>query len=167
MSIVGNGDIAKVLKDKGGITYFASGVSNSSETRVREFMRELLLLSEQTKFKRLVYFSSLCVFYSDTPYAEHKRSMELAVKSGFPNYTIVRLGNITWGNNPHTIINFFKNKIKKGEPFEIRDEYRYIVGKKQFLHWMDLIPDFNCEMNIPGKMMKVRDIVANINLGKL
>jgi len=112
------GIIASVLKDvdRSDRTYFASGVSNSQETRESEYKRERDLLVKHTLDNRhLVYFSSLCVFYQDTRYASHKREMEIMIRNGFVNYTIVRLGNITWGNNPHTIINYFKSKINHGE----------------------------------------------------
>ena len=35
----------------------------------------------------------------------------------------------------------------------------YICDKDEFLHWMDLIPEWPCEMNIVGRRMKVKDIV--------
>ena len=85
--------------------------------------------------------------------------MEDWVRKLFPNYTILRVGNITWGNNPHTLINFIKNKIKSREPFEVQDVYRYIVEKDEFLYWINMIPEWNCEMNITGKRMLVKDIV--------
>ena len=85
--------------------------------------------------------------------------MEELVRKHFKSYTIVRLGNITWGKNPHTLINYFRNAKKNGKRLEIWDTYRYLVGKKEFLHWISLIPEWNCEMNITGKMMKVKEIV--------
>ena len=161
--IIGNGDIAKALKgiddDK---IYFASGISNSLEIRESEFKRERYLLNEQDRRKRLVYFSSLSVFYSDTPYAKHKKSMEEFVKFNWNKYTILRLGNINWGNNPHTIINYLKNKIETGETLELQSTYRYIIDKKELLYWIGMIPDFNCEMNIPGKRMHVTEIAAEL-----
>lgn len=160
--IVGNGDIAsalKVIDDNDDITYFASGVSNSQETRQAEFDREASLLELQDKNTHLVYFSTLAVYYGATQYVQHKMSMEELVKSRFKKYTIIRLGNILWGNNPHTLINFIRRKIKNGEKYEARDEYRYIIDKDEFLHWMKLIPDWNCEMNITGNRMKVKDII--------
>lgn len=159
--IIGNGDIASALKevDRDDLLFFASGVSNSLETDEAEYQRELDLLSEQDAGKHLVYFSSLAVFYSTTRYAKHKRDMENQIKLLFDDYTIVRLGNITWGDNPHTLINFIRNRIKKGKPFEVQDTHRYIVDKDEFLHWMSMIPDWNCEMNITGRRMKVAEIV--------
>ncbi|MEK6886536.1 MAG: hypothetical protein AABW88_01770, partial [Nanoarchaeota archaeon] len=125
--IIGDGDIAKVLKDVDkDVLFFASGVSNSKEERESEFKREADLLNKQKKDKHLVYFSSLATFEKESPYYLHKRIMEQLVKT-FPHHTIVRLGNITFGSNPNTLINGLKNKIKNGETLEIRDEYRYIV----------------------------------------
>ena len=161
MAIIGNGDIASALEDKKDITYFASGVSDSSETRESEFKRERDLLLSQDAW-HLVYISSLCVFYLDTPYAKHKREMEEVVKNNFPVYTIMRLGNITWGNNPKTLLNFFKNKIKNKEDFEIQDTYRYLVDKDEFQHWIDMIPDWSCEMNITGRRMTIKQIVDEL-----
>lgn len=162
--IIGNGDIAKALKpiplcNKKGYVFFASGVSNSQEKRESEYQREKKLLLLQPKNKHLVYISSLCIFYSDNRYARHKKEMEEVVKKEFKHYTIIRLGNITWGNNPHTLINYFRNCKKQGKKFEVRDAYRYLIGKKEFQHWVNLIPPFNCEMNITGKKLKVSQIV--------
>lgn len=165
--IIGKGDIASVLIDKKGIIYFASGVSNSQEKRESEYQREIDLLLSQDKTKHLVYFSSLCVFYGKTRYANHKRYMERLIKKTFKKYTIMRIGNITWGKNPHTIINFIRTQIIRWQHIEVKDVYRYVVDKDEFLHWISLIPDWSCEMNITGKMMTVAGIVKAIKKGKL
>ena len=157
--ISGHGDIASVLTDRDDRNYFASGVSNSGELRESEYYREAELLLRQDRSQHLVYFGSLSIFYSDCRYARHKRMMENLVRKNFEHYTIVRMGNITWGKNPNTLINFIQNKIRNREPFEIQDVYRYVVDKEEFLHWIDLIPPWNCEMNVTGRKMLVRDIV--------
>lgn len=157
--IIGHGDIASILPDREDRLYFASGVSNSGETRETEFKREIKLLLDQDKNAHLVYFSSLSIFYSDTPYANHKKMMEYVVKQHFPNYTIVRLGNITWGKNPHTIINFMRAQKKAGKTLDIRDAYRYVIDKDEFLHWIAMIPDWCCEMNLPGIRLTIKQIV--------
>jgi len=157
--IIGNGDIASVLKDREDRLYFVSGVSNSAETRQSEYQREIDLLLKQDKTKHIVYVSSLCVFYLDSQYARHKRLMEDLIKENFKYYTIMRIGNITWGKNPHTIINYLTNRIKNGEPVEIRDEYRYIVDEDEFLYWINMIPPWSCEMNVTGKRMKIEEVV--------
>lgn len=164
--IIGNGDIASVLPEREDLMFFASGVSNSLEIRYEEFKREKDLLFEQDYDKHIVYFSTLSIFYKDSPYTRHKKKMEQYVRM-FNHYTIVRLGNITWGKNPHTIINYFKNKISALEPIEIKDTFRYVVDKDEFLYWVGMIPAWNCEMNIPGKRMRVQEIVREIKEGKL
>lgn len=165
--IEGTGDIAKVLRDREGFTFFARGVSNSQETDEFQYQREKNMLALQPKRDRLVYFGSLSIFYADNRYTRHKLEMEELVRETFPKWTIVRLGNITFGNNPHTIVNFFRNKIASGEHFEVRDECRYLTDKEELLHWINLIPNFNCEMNITGRRVHVAQIVEEIKSGKL
>jgi hypothetical protein len=151
--IVGRGDIAAVLPESPKL-FFASGVSNSAETNRREFSREEELLLAQPADAHLVYFSSLSVFYQDSAYTRHKRYMELLIKETFPDHCIVRLGNIDWGRNPHTLINY----LRAHPDAELRDEYRYVIGQDEFLHWIKLIPDWSCEMNLTGRRLKVKDI---------
>jgi hypothetical protein len=159
MPVVGRGDIASVLPKKGNRLFFASGVSNSLETRESEYSREKNLLLKQNRKAHLVYFSTLAVLYGNNRYVSHKRELEELIKQEFPRYAIVRIGNITWGTNPHTIINFFRLQIKKGKRIKVQDAYRYIIDQDEFLHWINLIPDWNCEMNIPGRRMKVSEIL--------
>jgi nucleoside-diphosphate-sugar epimerase len=165
--IVGDGDLASIIPDRIDRLYFASGVSNSQEVRESQYKKEVDLLLSQDKDRKLVYFSTLAIFYANTRYTQHKLFMEKIIKKYFNNYCIFRIGNITWGDNPNTIINFFRNKIKNNEPIEIKDDYRYILSKKEFLHWLNLIPNFNCEINIPGEMIKVSEIVERIKNNKL
>lgn len=163
--IVGRGDIATALQEAPGCfqnaperLFFASGVSNSLETRESEYQREKDLLATMPRDIPIVYFSSLAIFYSKTRYTQHKLEMEALIKE-FPAYCIIRLGNITFGRNPHTLINHFRTQYQSGKPLEIQNVYRYIVDKDEFLHWVSLIPDFNCEINAPGRRMKVKDVV--------
>lgn len=157
--VVGNGDIASVITDQPNKVFFASGVSNSSCTDWTQFQRERRLLLQQSKFSHLVYFSSLSIYYNPhNRYAQHKLFMERLVKDSFPLCTIIRLGNITWGSNPHTLINYLKKRIENKEPYTIQDVYRYVIDKEEFCHWLELIPDYTNEINIPGRRMKVSDI---------
>lgn len=162
--IIGNGDIATVLRDvdRHDRLYFVSGVSNSSETRESEFKRERVLLADTVNRNRgthLVYVSSLAVFYSDTPYAEHKRTMERLVKKFSALRAILRVGNITWGSNPNTLINFLRGQKERGERLDIQDTQRYVIDKDEFLYWVGMIPPWSCEMNITGKRMTIAEIV--------
>ena len=154
MAIVGNGDIASVIPHSEEKLYFASVVRNSQETRESEYAREISLLLKQPKNAHLVYFGSMSIFYSDTRYATHKKTMEHIIKAHFPLYAIVRLGNIDWGRNPNTLINYLKIHPEA----ELKDEYRYIISKDEFLYWLEMIPDFPVEMNCPGRRMKVKEI---------
>lgn len=156
--IIGKGDIASVLPEKDDFTFFASGVSNSQETRESEYLREKELLLKQPRSRKLVYFGSLSIFYNKNRYSLHKLEMEEMVMRNFPNYCVIRIGNILWGKNPNTLINTLKNKVLNNEPVVIQDVYRYVVDKEEFLHWIDLIPEFNVEMNVPGRRLKVKDI---------
>ena len=152
--VVGNGDIARVLPDRDDLLFFASGVSNSQCDDENEYEREIELLSLQDTSKHIVYFSTLSLFYGDSRYIDHKWQMETLVKEWFEHFCIFRIGNIDWGTNPHTLINYLRANPKA----EIRNEWRYVVDKDEFLHWVNLIPLWNCEMNVPGRRLTVREI---------
>lgn len=152
--VIGNGDIASVLPERDDLLFFASGVSNSQCTDEREYAREVRLLLKQDDRAHIVYFSSLATLFSDTRYTQHKRYMEALVRERFPNWTIIRIGNIDWGENPNTLINYLRSHPEA----EIRDEYRYIVSQDEFLYWINAIPDWSCEMNIPGQRLKVKKV---------
>lgn len=162
--IIGNGDIASILNDREGAIFFASGVSNSKETKESEFLREQTLLNKQDKNQCLFYFSSLTVdnidIVSNNKYLQHKIKMENFIKSHFKNYNIIRIGNITWGTNPHTFINNIRSQIKEGKTPEIRDEYRYIITKDQLHLLTDNLPlKGQNVIGIIGKMVKVKDLI--------
>jgi hypothetical protein len=162
--IVGRGDIASVLNDRDGATFFVSGVSNSNEIRDSEFMREMDLLDKQDRTKCLFYFSSISVDdnekVSGSKYLQHKLKMEMFIKSNFENYNIIRIGNITWGSNPNTFINYIKNKKNKGEPVEIKDEYKYVINKEQLLLLTDNLPLITQNtIGVFGKMAKVNELI--------
>lgn len=163
MSKIGNGDIAGVLPDRDDLLFFASGVSNSSCTDETEYQREVDLLLEQPRDAHIVYFSSIGVLDGNSRYYQHKRDMELTIKANFPKYCIIRLGNISHGDNPHTLINY----LKAHPEAEIKDEYRYICTKEDLLYWVSKIPKFNCELSIIGRRMKVKEIVKRIKDKKL
>lgn len=165
--IIGKGDIASALKDRKDLLFFASGVSNSRERRESEYSREKRLLLSQKRSKHIVYFGSLCIFYSKTRYARHKKEMEDLVKKNFRHYTIIRMGNITWGKNPHTLVNYFRSRVKSGKAVKLKDAYRYMIDRDEMLHWLDLIPEWNSEMNITGSRLKVAEIFNRyVGLGK-
>jgi hypothetical protein len=86
--------------------------------------------------------------------------MELLIKSNFQNYNIIRIGNITWGSNPNTFINYIKNKIKNGEPVEIKDEYKYMIDKEQLVLLTNNLPLIGQnQISVFGRMAKVKELI--------
>lgn len=156
--IIGHGAIAKVLKesnvDRSGLLFLAFGVPNSQETRLGAYEREKNCILREIGTHcdlRVVYFSSLCIFMRVGKYAEHKREMERLIKYHSAQWTIMRLGNILWAENPNQLVPWLKN-WDRTTPLD--NEWRHILTKEEFLYWVSLIPNFNCEMNITGTPMK-------------
>lgn len=106
------------------VVIFASGVSNSKETRPEPFARERRLVEEtlrQTTGRLFVYFSTASVddpTERGSPYVTHKLALEGLIADRATNYLLVRASNVVGGpGNPHTILNFFVDRIRRGEPF--------------------------------------------------
>lgn len=162
--IIGKGDIASILVDRDGAIFFASGVSNSGEHRDTEFFREKELLSKQDKTKCIFYFSSITIDFKEkfnkSKYLQHKLEMENIIKNNFENYNIIRIGNISWGTNPNTFINYIRAKIKNGESVELNDEYKYMIDKEQLLLLTNNLPlTGKNTISVFGRMAKVKDLI--------
>lgn len=158
--IIGSGDISSVLTDRDDLTFFASGVSDSSCSDLTKFKREADLLFKMPRHQHLVYFSTLSIYYGHSPYVAHKKRMELLVRDLFQSYTIVRIGNIDWGKNPHTLINY----LRANPDAMVQEVYRHVISKDEFLYWMDMIkPGTRNEMNVPGVRWWVPDLVRSID----
>lgn len=134
--IIGTGLIAKALKDidAENILYFASGVSNSLETRNSEFERESSLLKhsiENNPGSKLIYFSTLSVndqSKQDSLYVLHKLEIENYIKNNVKNYLILRIGNIVGnGGNPNTLFNFLKGQISNNNKFVLHSKARRLL----------------------------------------
>lgn len=167
--VIGRGDISQAITDREGFTFFCAGVSNREPLTDRARQNELNRIWRMNGTKSMfVYISSLSVYYSNSEYTKHKCDMENLVRRTFDNYCIIRIGNILWGDNPNTIINFLRNKIRNNEPIEIQDVYRYVIDKDELNHWVGLIPSTGKhEMNLTGRMLKVQRIVELIKEGKI
>jgi hypothetical protein len=166
--IIGHGDVAQAIIDRPDRLYFASGVSNSAETRKSEFDREWRLLNSHAidASAHLVYFSSLSIYEKNTPYTDHKRAMEYCIKQWFPLHAILRIGNIDWGTNPTTLINHLRARYALGLPLRVDDVYRYVATKADLNHCIDAIPaDQPVEFNIYGRRLKVAQIVQEYVIG--
>jgi len=171
--IIGNGAVAGALKDiqkqniiSDDYIYFASGVSNSASKGDADFRRERQYVDKFHSSCRLIYFSTLSIYYANTPYVQHKINMESIVRNKFSDYTIIRLGNITWGNNLNCMIPYFKELHSKGQAPDIKDVYRYIVSLDEFNHWRG---NSTChktkEMNVPGERLLVSEIWKRVKNG--
>ena len=135
--IVGNGMLAKTMYtflDNDEVTIFASGVSNSKETREEEFLREIKLLGDFIKDseRKLIYFSTCAVLHnceSISNYISHKKKVETLIRQNFENYIIFRLPNVVGKTeNKNTSFNFFKNQLISGSELNIEESAsRYFI----------------------------------------
>lgn len=134
--IIGNGLIASSLKniDSEEHLFFASGVSNSLETRSSEFEREFSLLQDsigKNPGSKLVYFSTLSVndqSKQDSHYVLHKLKLEEYIRNYASSHLILRIGNIVGkGGNPNTLFNFLKNQILNDKQFTVHSKARRLL----------------------------------------
>jgi hypothetical protein len=127
--IVGAGLIAKAFSDFGpreDVVIFASGVSDSMETRAAAFERERELLERTRRAHSealLVYFGTCSVEDPDrrvTPYVQHKLAMEASLARSTHPWLVVRLPlAIGPVHRSPTLANFLHDHIVRGEPFEV------------------------------------------------
>lgn len=134
--IIGNGLIANSLKniDSEDIVFFASGVSNSLETRRSEFEREFTLLKntlESNRNSKLIYFSTLSIndqSKQNSHYVLHKKEIENYIQKYSENYLILRVGNIVGkGGNPNTLFNYLKAQISNNNKFVLHTKARRLL----------------------------------------
>ncbi|MDF2833472.1 NAD-dependent epimerase/dehydratase family protein [Chryseobacterium indoltheticum] len=129
--IVGNGLIASLFVDNDdeNVIFFASGVSNSLETRVEEFLREENLIkntiSENTD-KVFVYFSTCSIYDSSktgSDYVLHKQKMEQLIKKSCPQFLILRVSNaVGKGGNPNLLMNYIVKAVKNDETINVHTQ---------------------------------------------
>jgi len=166
--IVGKGSIAKVLKDRNDLIFFASGVSNSSCIDEKEYDREFNLLKTIPIDQHIVYFSNLGIYYKKDRYTQHKINIEEYIRNNFKSYTIVRIEVCEWVTTSNTILNVFKKQLIQGIEPIIQDTTRYILSLNEFLYWIDLIQSgVKNEMNILGRKLTISQIVEEIKQHKL
>lgn len=132
-SILGSGFIAKSFIKyeeffkKHGICVYAAGVSNSLCKDKEFFDKDKNRLTDFSKTiehdQILLYFSTCSI---DDPsrnknfYTKHKLDIEKFIKKNFKKYLIVRLPEVVGkSTNNNTLTNFFFNKIKRQEKFDL------------------------------------------------
>ena len=143
--VIGNGLIANALKEYVDVDYvliFASGVSDSSETKKESFDREKDLLTKcsvEHKDKLIVYFSSANLF-ENREYFRHKQNMEFLIKSLFNKYLIFRLPQVVGvGGNKNNLFNYFKNSLINGDKIILnRNAYRSLLDIDDLVKLIDL-----------------------------
>lgn len=160
--IVGSGSIAKLLNDREGFLFFAAGVSNSKKVDTIDTLRESIKLGfaidAAKKYNLMfVYFSTISIYTKYGDYVNHKKTMEDAVRTLAPNYSIIRLGNVWECTNKNTFINAIKAKQEKGEEVKIADEMRYMISKDQLAVVTNGLPlTGKIELSIFGEMKTVK-----------
>lgn len=126
--IVGNGLIASLFTecDQENIIFFASGVSNSLETKKEEFLREENLIKKtiaENPNKVFIYFSTCSIYDSskaESQYVLHKLKMEQIITQLCSQYLILRLSNAVGnGGNPNLLINYLVRSVKNSETINV------------------------------------------------
>lgn len=129
--IIGNGLIASLFKDtdREDVIFFASGVSNSLETRKEEFLHEKNLIREtfiNNPKKKFVYFSTCSIYDSSktqSAYVLHKLEMEQIISKNCAKHLILRVSNaIGNGGNPNLLMNYLMRAIKNDEIINVHTQ---------------------------------------------
>ncbi|WP_312767482.1 NAD-dependent epimerase/dehydratase family protein [Epilithonimonas sp.] len=126
--VIGRGLIANLFldNDREDILFFASGVSNSLETRKEEFSREENMVRStiaENPEKIFVYFSTCSIYDSskaDSSYVLHKLKMEQIIKNNCERFLILRVSNaVGKGGNPNLLMNYLVRSVKNNEMINV------------------------------------------------
>ncbi|WP_374360730.1 NAD-dependent epimerase/dehydratase family protein [Pseudoduganella danionis] len=167
--IIGNGLLAQAcaphFRLRDDVLVFASGVSNSRETRAEEYAREQAMLEEALKLNLFtVYFSSCSVHDAElahTPYVQHKQAMEALITARNRQMAIIRLPQVVGSTpNPYTLTNYLNEQITEGKPFQLWlrawrnlidvEDVAAIVAQLIDHHWADgVITNVACPFSVP------------------
>jgi len=124
--IIGNGLIASALRDREDTVFFASGVSDSRESRDSEFKREEKLLLDSLDNNRVfVYFGAIG---GSELYLKHKERMKNIVTS-VEKHIILNLSQVVGrGGNNNNLFNAFRRSLLEGEEITVyRDCLRSLI----------------------------------------
>ncbi|WP_038331110.1 NAD-dependent epimerase/dehydratase family protein [Empedobacter falsenii] len=129
--IVGRGLIANLFTevDLDEVVFFASGVSNSSETRKGEFLREQNLVEDtlaNNPEKLFVYFSTCSIYDSskyNSLYVLHKLHIEEIIKQKAKHFLILRVSNaVGRGGNPNLLMNYISRQILNDQELVVHQQ---------------------------------------------
>ena len=125
--VIGGGLIAKKFKSVTlplDCVVIASGVSNSQETRIAEFQREMDLVSKvllENPCARVIYFSTCSVYQKElTAYVRHKLVIEEFIRESSDSYHILRLPQVVGCVNNSTLISYLTRSIFEGRCIRIQ-----------------------------------------------
>jgi len=167
-SIIGSGFIAKSLVkhekffNQSEVCAYAAGVSNSLCEEQELFIKDKNRLNELSKLipedRKLLYFSTCSITdpsRNKNFYVKHKLDIENFIKKNFKNYLIVRLPEVVGKNtNTNTLVNFFFNKIKKKEKFDLwADANRSIIDIEDVVKI--LIDFLSSNKKIPNQIINI------------
>ena len=129
--IIGRGLIANLFTeiDLDEVVFFASGVSNSSETRKGEFLREQNLVEDtlaSNPEKLFVYFSTCSIYDSskyNSLYVLHKLHIEEIIKQKAKHFLILRVSNaVGRGGNPNLLMNYISRQILNDQELVVHQQ---------------------------------------------
>lgn len=178
--IIGSGLIASSFNKLGSETLlnnfivFASGVSNSFKNDQKEFDREKTLLIETIKANNLpiIYFSSILVNETNSPYYNHKLNMENVIKECTNNFLIIRIPQVIgFGGNKNTLFNFIKTSIETDQIITTNEKIeRSLIDVDDLVRIIDFCKDFKGTLRLSSiekiNMIDLCNIIAK-NLRKL
>jgi NAD dependent epimerase/dehydratase family. len=128
--LIGSGLLAhafsRAFLQREDVCIYAAGVSNSSCIDAHEFARERQRLGDALRqtmhVDAFVYFGTCSVADPEarnTPYVQHKLTMEQMVYT-HPRNLILRLPHLAGTTpNPHTVLNFLHARISRSESFNL------------------------------------------------
>jgi len=172
--VIGNGLLASYFKsyiNNNDVLVFASGVSDSKESRAEQFDRERNLLTQTINShqnKKFIYFSTCGMYDPDTantPYTNHKLHMEELIQRVHSNYLVFRLPQVVgMQGNKNNIINYLYECISENKLITVWDKtIRYIIDVEDVFRIVDYIVTNsifkNDIINVVSKPSRVIEIV--------
>jgi hypothetical protein len=148
--IIGNGSIALSFKkskfDYSEYIIFASGVSDSTETKESEYTRELDLIKDTIDtYPNLtfIYFTSVLSSKKSNRYYQHKYDMEDFIVKNCKKWIIFSIPQvISFNGNKKNIINFFKNSILENKDLVIASGvYRSLLDVSDLVNIVEYCKD--------------------------
>jgi nucleoside-diphosphate-sugar epimerase len=179
--IIGGGLIARAFEEKyhdaHDVVIFASGVSNSQCSEVKEFERDKKMINDaltQYAHANFIYFSTTSLFdenLQSSPYVEHKRGIEnfLLTHPTSSRILILRLPIVAGvTQNQHTLLNFLVDKISSGSEFKVfAKAFRNIIDIQDVVKICNALINSNSPRGIAlnlcnPKSIKMTDLVPLI-----